>query len=277
MKCTSPKTATISNRDRFELGPRFKHQLVPCGKCLACLSNKRVDWAFRLQQEWKHSKTAFFVTLTYDRKHLAEANYELQKRDLQLYLKKLRKKSPTARIRYYAVGEYGTETLRPHYHLILFNSNEHDIRKSWDGGLVHIGQVSEASIAYCLKYIVQPDALIPSKKKPFALMSRGYGLGAHYLSDDIIKWHKDGGKNYAMIFDQITRLPRFYRDKIWTKQNEREKISLATKWLAIKTARQGLRYFVKKFGVENAKNVMVERKIRQLSQIKLKVKFSQTL
>lgn len=44
-------------------------------------------------------------------------------RDIQLFLKRLRKfinKYYNEKIRYYVIGEYGTKSLRPHWHLLLF-------------------------------------------------------------------------------------------------------------------------------------------------------------
>ena len=140
---------------------------VPCGKCVPCLVNKRSDWSFRLEQEHRVSKTAHFVTLTYDAKHL-RTDGSLEKRDLQLYLKRLRKNESVnygnQRLRYYAVGEYGTHGGRPHYHILLFNAtDENTIRKAWRDskgkpiGIVHVGKVEAASIAYVTKYIIQKD------------------------------------------------------------------------------------------------------------------------
>lgn len=40
--------------------------IVPCKKCFACRCAARYAWAFRLYQEFKHSQSAYFVTLTYN-------------------------------------------------------------------------------------------------------------------------------------------------------------------------------------------------------------------
>ena len=44
----------------------------------------------------------------------------LRKRDLQLFIKNLRSYLPEYEIRYFASGEYGPETFRPHFHLLLY-------------------------------------------------------------------------------------------------------------------------------------------------------------
>lgn len=259
--------------------PKNKIITVPCGKCLACLSNRRVDWAFRLQQEWKRSRAASFITLTYDRDHLAKCDYELSKRDLQLFFKKLRKHEKTNRLRYYAVGEYGSKTLRPHYHIILFNSvsSEPILRKIWAKGLTHMGKVSAASISYCLKYLVQPELAIKGKQKPFCLMSRAYGLGAHYLSDAMVDWHRSADRNFTMVNGIQGRLPRFYKDKIWYKDHDRQRVGDNSKWFAIKRTRLELRDYVRIFGVFKAKPQRERDRDLVLKRLKIKVAFTQTI
>ena len=54
----------------------------------------------------------------------------LQKSDLQKFFKRLRKKTHE-KISYYAVGEYGDNTQRPHYHIILFNAIPRIVEAAW--------------------------------------------------------------------------------------------------------------------------------------------------
>lgn len=64
-----------------------------------------------------------FVTLTYTDKTLPRTTGglpNLNPRDLQLWLKRLRKAMQPFRLRFYGVGEYGGKTERPHYHVMLF-------------------------------------------------------------------------------------------------------------------------------------------------------------
>lgn len=207
MRCPSP---------RF-VWPQGKVIAVPCGKCLFCLQNKRNDWAMRLMQEHRYSDGAMFITLTYNEKFRPE--HGVSKRHLQLFLKRLRKK--VSHLRYYAVGEYGTKTLRPHYHAILFNcSDDAFVRAAWslNGraiGIVDIGKVNEASIRYVTKYVIQKGNVLEGQNPPFALMSRGYGLGGRYLSDAMVAWHREDDRMYTIQYGQKNRLPRFYKDKIW--------------------------------------------------------------
>lgn len=246
---------------------------------------KRADWSFRLTQEWKVSKSAMFVTLTYDRLNLKKANFQLQKEHIQLFMKRVRKHAKHIRIRYYAVGEYGTQTKRPHYHVILFNANETIVRKSWDRGIIHIGHVNEASIAYTLKYVVQPEAKIQGLNKPFALMSRGYGIGAHYLTHEMIDWHRSGDKNYTLIHGEKKALPRFYKEKIWPKETiingllydyGRKRISDKAKLHSIKQYRKEMREWKKLYG-NDWKQKRKEHENALLEKVKLKVQYTQHL
>ena len=73
--------------------PRFsykKYMLVPCGKCLHCKLNSAKMWSIRIMHELKSWDSALFVTLTYNDEHLPKDN-SLDKRDLQLFFKRLRK------------------------------------------------------------------------------------------------------------------------------------------------------------------------------------------
>lgn len=148
-------------------------------------------------QEEKVCNSAHFVTLTYENCPRSKNNFRtLNYVDLQLFFKRLRKLS-NAKIRYYAVGEYGGNTMRPHYHIILFNATPENVIRAWarDGkpiGHTHFGGVSGASIGYTLKYIAK-SGKIPMHKnddrlKERALMSKG--IGKNYLSQAVIAWHK---------------------------------------------------------------------------------------
>lgn len=211
------------------LQPKYLHQreiTVPCGKCPFCLATRRSDWVQRLNVEWKHSQASAFITLTYADAHLpyrfcnTEGVYkpQLNKTDLQKWFRAIR--DAGYKIRYYAVGEYGSKTYRPHYHVLLFGSVPEDvIRKTWDKGLVHIGQVTQASVGYCSKYIINSKVseMINGRSDPFAVMSRKPGIGAQYLKPAMIAWHKSDRKNYMIQDGQKRHLPRYYKEKIFSK------------------------------------------------------------
>lgn len=216
---------------------------VPCGKCYDCRMRRANEWSFRLRQEGRRSSTSFFVTLTYDTEFvpITDKGYmSLLQKDVQDFFKRLRyyhnirfknhKSEDRPKIRYFVVGEYGSKTMRPHYHLIIFNAELDDLYLAWKKGGIHVGTVTGASIGYTLKYMLK-EKQIPrhnndDRLPEFQNMSKG--LGYNYLTDKIRKWHEDdlynrmyipieGGKKIAM--------PRYFREKIYSEE-EREEIIL---------------------------------------------------
>jgi len=202
----------------------------PCGKCPACVRRRVSGWAFRLNKQSEQSNSAHFVTLTYNDEHIKKTKngFEtLVKKDVQDFFKRLRKLTKQ-KISYYAVGEYGDTGERPHYHIILFNANPKIVENAWKLnditlGNVHFGDVGDASVGYTLKYISK-DKKIPQfngddRQKEFALMSKG--LGAGYLTENMIKWHTKGNienKVYLPLKDgKKAAMPRYYKDKLYDK------------------------------------------------------------
>lgn len=195
--------------------------IVPCGKCNYCLETRRIDWTFRLIQEMKVSIGCVFLTMTYSDDVIPEFEF-LRKRDVQLFIKSLRKRY--GKLRYFAVGEYGTMTARPHYHALLFNCFPefvyHDI---WCKGNVYVGTVTNASIHYVTKYHINPVGDCRGREPPFCLMSRRPGIGSNYLGSHR-HWHRADKRNYVKLNGIMGRLPRFYRDKFFSVH---EKLLLA--------------------------------------------------
>lgn len=171
-ECLTPFTVTIKTT-----GEQIP---VPCGKCPECLARRTSGWSFRLMQEDKQSLSSHFLTLTYDTSKVPISKngfMELSKRDLQLFFKRLRKKHKAeVPIKYYAVGEYGGKTKRPHYHIILFNAELSTIQSAWNNGQIHYGAVTGASVGYTLKYMMKPPSRPMHKNddrtREFSLMSK---------------------------------------------------------------------------------------------------------
>lgn len=206
---------------------------VPCGRCPPCKLRRVNSWVFRLLEEDKVSSSAYFVTLTYDTTHvpISENGFmTLSKRDFQLFMKRLRKLCDVP-LKYYAVGEYGTNNHRPHYHAIIFNVPDPEIFSvAWTAGQIFVGSVSGDSIAYTMKYIDKQKGkrlhARDDRAPEFPLMSKG--LGASYLSDPVIKYHKadltrlyvtrEGGHKVA--------LPRYYREKIYSSAEKENQVAI---------------------------------------------------
>ena len=100
------------------------YMCVPCGKCRICKNRKARELAARCVAETnEYDSTPYFVTFTYDNEHLPSDG--VRKCDVQLFLKRLRSRLDyygiEHSIRYLVVAEYGSKTLRPHYHAIIWN------------------------------------------------------------------------------------------------------------------------------------------------------------
>jgi hypothetical protein len=124
------------------LGPAVK---IPCGKCIGCRLDYSRQWANRcmLEAQYYPKDTVWFATITYNQKYVPKVygndfwkgkyvkSLTLRKRDFQLWMKRLRRHFPDDKIRFFAAGEYGSETMRPHYHAILFGLHLVDL-EPWE-------------------------------------------------------------------------------------------------------------------------------------------------
>jgi hypothetical protein len=151
--------------------------------------------------------------LTYNNDVLPD-DYSVNKVDLQLFFKRLRKRF--GQFRYFAVGEYGAKFGRPHYHAILFgfpSSRRADVEKSWAHGFVDVKMFTPANARYVAKYATKLVFTSDGIRSPqFTLMSRRPGIGLKYLID-----HKN-----RLLFDfgvrqkgKLVPLPRYYASKIY--------------------------------------------------------------
>lgn len=172
-----------------------------CGHCVACRIKKRREWTHRMMLEAALHKDNVFVTLTYDDQNLPE-DMCVWPRELQLFLKKLRKTSPP--IRFFGVGEYGDESGRPHYHLALFGyppchatiTQKRDyccaacqnIKNSWGKGHIQVGTLETNSIQYVAGYINKKmtkasDPRLEGRAPEFARMSLRPGIGYNMMHE----------------------------------------------------------------------------------------------
>lgn len=205
------------------------YSVVPCGKCPECKKKRANAWIFRLLKEERIHLNSYFVTLTYDNNNvpISKNGYmTLKKRDVQLFMKRLRKISKCKTTKYYLCGEYGSDSWRPHYHAIMFDVRPSDIEKAWGLGYVDIGYDCKAeAIAYTTKYICK-DKRVPAHAKDdrlpeFAVMSKN--LGKNYLTPQVITWHRENKASYVVKEGGYTApLPRYYRDFIFNEAQREE-------------------------------------------------------
>ncbi len=253
MSCLSPITIKTDSKSAALDYIKDGKVSVPCGRCHSCLSKRRNDWSFRLEQELKVAYSAYFITLTYDDEKIPRNNVgqpTLNKRDVQLFIKRLRKANikfaqqrsdsnfkrsinPIRnKLRYYACGEYGSNTDRPHYHIIMFNLSPEfiiedktgltQIQNIWKHGYVHIGKCNAATIAYTTKYVLKKSGTVKKGRQgEFSLMSRKPALGANYLCNST--YHQNRKESLVKNSSgRIQRMPRYYKEKIFSKDQLKE-------------------------------------------------------
>lgn len=201
---------------------------LPCGKCAFCVKKNIDSWCLRLYHEMEVSSSAFFITLTYNPEHLPDDG-ELSKREIQLFLKRLRKKN--AGIRYFAVGEYGTNGLRPHYHAIIFNLESLNlITDSWrdsDGnpiGFIKGDRANMGRIRYMVSYMALPQDVI-HREPPFRLMSRNPGIGNAYVKKNK-HFHLARSDGTVNVLGTVNAMPRYYKDKIFTTRYQKKQLQV---------------------------------------------------
>ena len=213
MKCLKPITAYKIGKHRndkgqlkdtvvFSFKEAVKHVpvtriqkceiLIPCGKCEACLKNKRLEQSLRITHEIEQYEDNCFITLTYNNENLPftdgkniirgvsdvteDLHPTLNIEDYQKWLKRFRKKiqaETKQKIRYFIVGEYGSKGQRPHYHAIIFGWKPKDLKEhkfhgkywtyrsefiesTWKLGFSEVGVDVNAGVAkYCAQYVTK--------------------------------------------------------------------------------------------------------------------------
>lgn len=211
-----------------------RHKIaIPCGGCVNCRQAKAAAWALRCQLELQQHHAAAFTTLTYDDAHVPDT---LVKRDLQLWLKRLRdtiRRSATDRtLRFFAGAEYGETTGRPHYHVILFGvsaEEDHLIDDAWGLGLTRTFPANARTIAYTAGYTAKKrepkfrlahhdrprldrtGTYFYRHQNPFFQMSRRPGIGSH------ARQHTQSWRLYSIQNGFKKPVPR-YLHEAWKAQ-----------------------------------------------------------
>lgn len=212
--------------------------IVRCGRCHHCRIDKRRKKTTRLLLESKQHEDILFITLTYSDEFLpreifnadGEVLYEnkngcLDKRAIQLFFKRLRKRVQPRKLRFFAVGEYGEKKGRPHYHIILFGlpySSRADIYRSWcdpvtgrimcDPDRIDVQvprnnwDVSQYACAYIVKKMTREDDPRLSGRPPeFFLSSKGIGsLSVEQLAQAL------SNKSAQSYIELVGDIPRYF-------------------------------------------------------------------
>ncbi|AZL83015.1 replication initiator protein [Apis mellifera associated microvirus 41] len=188
--------------------------LYPCGRCRPCRINRRRLWTHRIILESRLHRTNGFFSLTYSDDHLPISSTNLPNlnpKHLQDWLKRYRAAISPSRMRFYAVGEYGDESQRPHYHVVAFGVGEccrgrtlrrpgssrpqwaaccqvcRLVGETWGLGDVDLGSVTVESAQYCAGYTVKKmtqadDFRLLGRHPEFARMSlKNGGIGSGFM------------------------------------------------------------------------------------------------
>lgn len=191
------------------------------------------QWAVRIMHEAQLHEHNWFITLTY-----RDAPRELIKWHLQDFWKRLRHYQKE-QLRYFACGEYGDKTGRPHYHAALFNYNFTDLVKYsesknsilwtskhldevWGHGECKIGRLTQESAMYVASYVTkkvvrdkgkaewaldEKTGELYERELPFARMSLRPAIGRSWISkytNDVYNY------DHVIVNGQPNKPPRYY-------------------------------------------------------------------
>lgn len=231
---------------------------IPCGKCIGCRMDYSRSWADRLTyHSFGKEDCSWFLTLTYDDDHICELDhsvnydlYALRYDDMTDFIKKLRNKFRGSDIDYFYSGEYGDDSFRPHFHMIIYNLPLEDLQfwkcndtgdpiyisdtisEAWRKGFCTISPFNWRSAAYTARYVEKKldgrklceytaVGLTPEK----ARCSRRPGI-AHefYLKNYETIW-QNNGMNVSRDVNASGHLgiPRYFRKLAESKHVEVEK------------------------------------------------------
>lgn len=240
----------------------YKYDEVPCGKCIGCKLDYSKDWATRAVLESKNWQHNWFLTITYDNQHYP-ADGELSKRDIQLFLKRLRKKHP--HFRYMLCGEKGSITNRCHYHAIMFNLEIKDLQRystelytsqelnlTWGKGGIMIGECNYNTAAYVARYVIKKQGT----ETAFMLTSRKPGIGCGY-------WEKNGqiiGHGHIYAYDGKGckfSIPKYFKRKAREEDPETMEALGATRKKAMHAQERNLQV------MNGASSVRISREIEE--------------
>lgn len=245
---------------------------IPCGKCIGCRLKYSLDWATRCMLEAKYHEDNWFLTLTYNDDYLpakrklcdqegnpiikdGEVLYSpfnsLYRRDVQRFMKNLRKRIYPEKVRFYGCGEYGTKYGRPHYHLILFGLRLDDLqpisksplghqyytskliedcwisekepnKKTKSLGFHKIGACTFETCAYVARYVTKKHKGVDSDvyetlcyEPEFTMMSRKPGIGYQYYEDNKVRIYENQ-EIFLALRDGVKRVrPPVYYDRLY--------------------------------------------------------------
>lgn len=216
------------------------------------------EWATRLYHEQQTHGTSSFLTLTFNDEHLPDT-YSVSVRDLQLFMKRLRKHLGHGRVRYFGCGEYGDQGGRPHYHLIVYGFDFPDrvpwrktptghityrsatLEKLWPYGHAEIGSVTTESLGYVARYVLKKvngeaaeehykrvhpfTGQLVTVQKEFIVMSTRPGIGAAWYQ----RFKGDAfPSDFVVVNGKKKPIPRYYTKQL-KAESERSHLRVTAK------------------------------------------------
>lgn len=197
-------------------------------------------------------------------------------------MKRLRKQVD-AKLRFFACGEYGEKTFRPHYHALIFNYDPPDRKihtytdrghrlytselmdDIWGLGHVYVGSVTHESAGYVARYsmkkvngdlaadhYLRPHPItgkLYQVKPEFAVMSRRPGIGHGFTE----RFKSDYFPHDFVVVEGVkTPVPRYYLKQLSEEEQREIKLVRTQRAIPYKAERTNARRFAK-MTVRNAR------------------------
>lgn len=214
---------------------------------MPCRINKGRKWSGRIMLEHLHHYTynhqkSYFLTLTYNDDTVpttAECVQTLAKKPFLTWLHSQRKM--LGGFRYYAVGEYGDLTKRPHYHLALFPLDDEQatlLCRRWAKrfGFTSISEMGDEKARYLANYTTKKltkntDGRLENGQEPeFRTSSRNPPIGAGFI--DVLVQTYSTGKGADIVrergdIERVFRIgKRLYPIAPWILDKARERLGI---------------------------------------------------
>lgn len=207
---------------------------LPCGHCELCQKSRSRDWIIRIEKALEAFKNnhkvtySYFVTWTYEDQFLPlSPTSGMPTLDKQTFRHMFNTIKNTEELtaedfQYYAVGEYGDLSCRPHYHGIVFTSKSIDWQHYWTYGNIQVGDVQPESIGYVTRYvdkklgsyIKKSDYELLGIEPIFSIMTKG--LGKDFILDRIEKYKDNPALLNSIVGQngQKFNLPKYGKKKL---------------------------------------------------------------
>lgn len=208
---------------------------LPCGKCFGCLKSRALDITVRAVAESRVHDFSSFLTLTVSDEHMAAVfPHGLCHRPWQLFAKRLRKQ--IGPFTFLMCGEYGSLTMRPHYHAVIFGPRFVDgyvddncnwicsrvLQECWPYGQIMLSDCNSNRCAYVAGYTCKDFSLGRDKAfyerlglgLPYVKWSRRPALGLRWFlafRDDLLL--ADDGLSFVLDGKRFNFSGRYFYNK----------------------------------------------------------------